>query len=1026
MRRDVVAAGFCIGIAFFLAGCESESLPVDPARSSVTVDRTSDAVADGTDAITLSVTLRDASGEPLDGRSVAVQGPVDVKVGPIGATNQRGTTTATLTSTVAGMKRIEVTVEDLVLDPIDVAFLPGAAAGLAFVGQPTTGEIGSVLPKIEVAFVDAFDNVVFGETGTITVSLLPNSEGAVASGPDSVDAVDGVATFSALYVDRVASNLVLRATSSTTAARDSDPFDVGYGEPASASTLTAAPGTSAADGVSPIELVVTLRNAAGIAIPDYPVTLAASGSGTAFFPSAAGATDSQGRLSTALTSTAVGMPTVTATAGAFVLSATVSFTQPACIPQLPGSPSAIVGPTSPYPTTAWSVLVADFNSDGHSDAAVVHRTVAMDEVSILRGAGNGRFHPPTYYYIGPDISGLAAGDLDTDGDIDLAFSGRGDRKVFVLLNAGTGQFTPGTPTSFPGTVYDVEVVDFNADTKPDLVARADYIVMTALGNGNGTFQAPVQYVTDSPPYSAGLASIDVAKLDGNSTYDIISTANGYYTVLLGNPNGTFTALPSVQGAPENDSIAIGDYDGDTVTDVVIAPYYFRGNGNGTFASPTFVPVQTYAGARAARAADLDGDSKLDLIASASNVSDRGLRVLRGNGDGTFAPPQIVVLSRGADSVGIGDFDEDGKLDVLVAQSGIHSSINVLRGTGTGTVIGGGRFFGDTTGSGRAFFWPVTGDFDNNGTLDFFAMNDVYETWGLHMAASDGSLTAMPTQNLASVSDAVAGDCNSDGKLDVLTLGTGLTCSRGNGDGTLQAPTTSTMPLGWAVSLRVAKLDTGNTDDAVFVNPLDNKVTVTFGTGATTWTGPVQYTVPAEPVAVEVMDVDGDSDRDLIVASRSGKAVTVLTNNGSGAFTAAPSLSSAGSPASLVVGDIDEDGVADILVGDYDLNTIGFYKGNSNGSFAAEVRMQLGVISPQLALRDLDGDGDRDLLVLARGLYVFRGAAGATFKPPLLYDIGLSDGPVLADFNSDGQLDMMTSQRSGPDAGFAIAYGKGCL
>jgi hypothetical protein len=307
--RCLVAAALC------LAACEPGTGALDPERSSATVDRTTGAIADGIDAITLMVTLRDGSGAPLVGHHVTVTAPMDVAVGAVTATDREGRTNALLTSTVAGTKVVEVAVDNLVLASVESAFVPGPVAGLTFAVQPTTGELGSELPMFQVAFTDAFNNVVQGETATITVSLEPNSAGAYASGTRSVPAVSGVATFSAVYVDRVATALVMRAESSTTPQDTSAPFDVVYGEPATSSTLTALPATAVADGISAVDVVLTLRNAGGLAIPGRAVTMAASGAGKSMFPAAAGTTDALGRFQVSLTSTAVGASTVTATAG---------------------------------------------------------------------------------------------------------------------------------------------------------------------------------------------------------------------------------------------------------------------------------------------------------------------------------------------------------------------------------------------------------------------------------------------------------------------------------------------------------------------------------------------------------------------------------------------------------------------------------------------------------------------------------------------------------------------------------------
>lgn len=994
-----------------LLACGDGDADVDPASSIVSLDRTTEIVANGVDAVTLTVTVRTSDGTAVSGAHVVITAPDDVAVSQVEPTDRTGRTSAVLTSVVAGEKIIGIAVDGVVLDDVVIAFSPGPVASLVFLDQPVGVEIGNYLPAFRVAFADAFDNVIATETGTISLVLAPNSGNVYLLGSAAAVAVDGIASFSMVAVSAPGTGLVLQATAGPLM-RDSAAFDVIAGPPAtSTSTLTASPSTAVADGIAPIAVAVTLRNSSNIALPGVAVTLAATGAGATLSP-ASGTTDGQGRFSAVLTSTTPGASTVTATAGSFMLDATVTFVAPPCTPHLPGLPATALG------NGAWSLRINDFDGDGHKDAAVLHRTTESDVVSILRGIGNGRFHPPVQYTVGPDTFAFTDGDYDLDGDVDLVVTGSFDDKLYHLSNDGTGTFAAPVSLNLPYNAFDVETVDFNDDGKPDLVVRADYVVMTLAGTGTGTFGTATTYTLDTPQFSDSSVSIEVARLDGNTTDDIFTVGNGRYTVLLGNANGTFTPLTSVDGGEGTDSFAIADLNGDTFTDVVHGASMLYGNGDGTFDSAVVI-APTFGWQGATRAADLDGNGKPDLVASTGIA---GVSIQLGTAGGTLQSPDFVALGRGARSLGIADIDEDGELDVVVAQEGAISSLLVLRGTGTGAVIGGARRFGDGVGS----FWPAAGDLDGNGTFDFVAENRTTLNRGPVLAAVNGTLTAPPAQPAVQGVEGAFEDFDGDGKLDVLSLYSGLHWYRGNGNGTLQDEVLSTLPTGWKVDLRLADLDGDGDKDAIAVQPIENKVTVAYGSGTGVWANPVQYSVAAEPRAVDIADIDNDGDLDLIVASRNGKAVTVLRNNGAGVFTAGAPLASGFSPYDVAVGDIDGDTYADIIIGDTDRTDVGFYKGDGTGSFASEARIAIGAPTYNVLLYDLDVDGELDVLLPTSGLFFARGATGATFLPFLLYDVGFTRGPVIRDFNADGKPDFMFANNDTAATGFTLAYGAGCV
>jgi uncharacterized protein (TIGR03437 family) len=135
-----------------------------------------------------------------------------------------------------------------------------------------------------------------------------------------------------------------------------------------------------------------------------------------------------------------------------------------------------------------TIVAGDFNSDGNLDIAVMNATGAENDTSstigLLFGKGNSTFTVPSIPV--PHLRGIAVGDFNRDGKLDLGAATNTGVQIFL----GHGDWTFGTSVVTPGAhgVDWLVPADFNGDKIPDLLVGTAYL----LGNGDGTFQAPVQ------------------------------------------------------------------------------------------------------------------------------------------------------------------------------------------------------------------------------------------------------------------------------------------------------------------------------------------------------------------------------------------------------------------------------------------------------------------------------------------------------------------------------------------------------
>jgi uncharacterized repeat protein (TIGR01451 family) len=140
-----------------------------------------------------------------------------------------------------------------------------SAASLAFDQQPTNTQAGaSITPAVTVRALDGSGNLAATFTGSVTIAIGANPAGGTLSGTTAVAAVDGIATFSNLRIDRVGTGYMLLATAAGVASATSAPFSiVAGGGSAATSTITANPTSLPADGTSTSTITVQIRDAGG-------------------------------------------------------------------------------------------------------------------------------------------------------------------------------------------------------------------------------------------------------------------------------------------------------------------------------------------------------------------------------------------------------------------------------------------------------------------------------------------------------------------------------------------------------------------------------------------------------------------------------------------------------------------------------------------------------------------------------------------------------------------------------------------
>jgi FG-GAP-like repeat/HYDIN/CFA65/VesB-like, Ig-like domain/FG-GAP repeat len=341
--------------------------------------------------------------------------------------------------------------------------------------------------------------------------------------------------------------------------------------------------------------------------------------------------------------------------------------------------------------------------------------------------GSSLFFPPAGYAVAGTPQAVTSGDFNGDGIPDLAtVDGGTGNCLSVILGNGDGSFQ--APLTYPvgSNPVAVQAGDFNGDGRVDLaVANADRnSIGILLGNGDGTFEPMVSYPvvgTGSPD------SLAVADFNGDGRLDLVtciydgSTAPGGVDVFLGNGDGTFQPALYYPAGVGPLAVAVGDFNNDGATDLAVANYYgtsnstlsiLLGNGEGGFAPP--VDYAAGAGPRSIAVGDFNNDGNLDLAVGDTLNMDR-LSILLGKGDGTFAARTAVASGITSYAVVAADFNGDGNLDLAVGSSSSLTPVDVLLGNGNGTFLAPLSF---TLGDGSTLALGAA-DLTGDGLLDLF-------------------------------------------------------------------------------------------------------------------------------------------------------------------------------------------------------------------------------------------------------------------------------------------------------------------
>ena len=608
------------------------------------------------------------------------------------------------------------------------------------------------------------------------------------------------------------------------------------------------------------------------------------------------------------------------------------------------------------------LTIGDFDGDGKPDVAV--SSITSSNVGVFRNSsvsGTVSFASRADFAANSGASQLGAVDIDGDGLTDIVVTDQSTTKFSVLLNSPLSPNT-GTATVCPG-------------------------LTTTLSNsfaGGGTWSS------GSPTIASVVAGTGVVTgiLEGgtaNITFTTTGTAQTVVTTVTVTATPTITAITSPSpaiGFPASSVTLSGTNFNTTSTNDIV--WFGSTRATVTSAGATSLTVTVPLGGTFGPITVENSTCGLQAVSYGFFLQDYSNGSFIAN-IVNFDPRVDFTAGTQPAGVAIGDFDGDGKPDIVVSDFGSSQVRVFLNISSSGSI------------SASSFAAPI--------------------------------ILTNPSPDVLNVA---VGDMDGDGKLDIITA-----CVLGGSNKIAVFRNTSSLgSLSFAGSFTVAT--SGSTFNSLSIADIDGdgkpEIIATLSNvmvyqnnsvpGTLNFGGGSSFASFSTPVSLAEFDVDGDGKKDIVAANNGSGNVSVLRNTstpGSISFAAHVDFSVGTGPNDAVGADIDGDGLLDIIAANSTANTISVLRNISTigtPNFATQVTFPTGTFPDLIGIGDADGDGKPDIYVTnqsASTISVLRNTAtsGSIVAGSLAAKVDFAVtssafGLAVGDLDGDGKADVITS------------------
>lgn len=694
----------------------------------------------------------------------------------------------------------------------------------------------------------------------------------------------------------------------------------------------------------------------------------------------------------------------------------------------------------PYPT---AVATGDFNRDARIDMVV---TNYEGKASICLGKGDGTFEAPVTFPVGGNPETILVTDWGGDGRLDMITGSRTNSSVTLSQGRGDGSFLESQPLQHTsGYSRQILRADLDGDGLRDFIIRSNAGIALWAGKEDGSHERTAQFLNLPGTTSAVLYDfnsdhrLDIAVAEGPSLKVYLNRSA--WPPLPSPPPSLFNASPKTGPSPVG--IVAADFNRDGRIDLATPNVgYWPVDGNTVsillgIGGGAFQPKIDYTvGLKpvALATGDFNGDGNPDLVTAnpgrTTAIRGNTVSVLLGRGDGTFLPRVDYTVGDHPNAVGVGDFNNDRKADIVTANTAYGFSILLGKGDGS--------FETSVNRATDVSLNSVTlGDFNNDNDLDLamtnlFGFGTVYYYLGLGNGSFSQANALRTGSSIGSALKSVSsGDLNGDGNEDLLAVYTnsaGYIMFPGKGDGTFLPMSVHVTPV-IPQSALVKDMNTDGHPDLVLAG---DEISILYGQGDGTLQPPIIY--PGGGAAIIAADLDGDSNLDLASPFAAASTINLVLNRGDGTFLNRHYVMGGLNPRSLVLEDFNRDNKADLVF----LSTkgaifngtyyISFMAGNGDGTFLPQADLAVDSIPLSIVAADFNGDSLPDLAVsnsynsnanppdASITIYLCNGDGTFNRKGNFISPPGLTGPIVTGDLNGDGQLDLAVTNGFHPGHG----------